>query len=259
MPARPISFLALRGIVVFPFSTVNFATIPWDFTLILILLATLIPWRGAVRMRRLLSLPALSSGDRLSLYGSTIFFQWVIVALVAWRAVSRSMSLEELALGHVDPLRATWMGAILTGVLCASQVASLRKIASLPEGQRGTFFVNTAKIMPRTATEVCVYTGLAFTAGISEEFLYRGFVFGAFARIFAGTSISVAIASVLSSVWFSLGHIYQGKRGLITTFIVGLIFAAARVWTRSLVPVVIAHIGVDLTAGICFFWLFRGQ
>ena len=121
----------------------------------------------------------------------------------------------------------------------------------MPEDKRGSLFAITEKIMPRTPTETLVYAGLACTAGISEEFLYRGFVFLAFVRMVVNFGPPNAVAAVLSSVWFSLAHIYQGRRGVITTFVVGMIFAALRIWTGSLVPAVAAHIGIDLVAGLC--------
>lgn len=234
-----------------PFPAVSFAAIPWDFALIVVLLATVVPWRGTVRINRLLRKPGLSSADRLSLYASTIFFQWLIVAIVAWRTASRMMGAEELGLAAADPWRVVLIGILLTGILSATQVVSLRKITRMPEGQRGSLFAITEKIMPRAPMELCVYVALAITAGVSEEFLYRGFVFAVFARLFGSLAFPSAAAAVLSSVWFSLAHIYQGRRGVITTLVVGLIFACARIWARSLVPPAIAHIGVDLAAGLC--------
>jgi membrane protease YdiL (CAAX protease family) len=59
-----------------------------------------------------------------------------------------------------------------------------------------------------------------------------------------------AASAILSSAMFALAHYYQGRRGVITTFVVGLAFATTRIWTGSLVPVVFAHIGVDLIAGL---------
>jgi membrane protease YdiL (CAAX protease family) len=86
---------------------------------------------------------------------------------------------------------------------------------------------------------------------VSEEFLYRGFVFMAFVRMIVNYGQPNAFAVILSSMWFSLAHLYQGKRGVITTFVVGLIFALIRVWTGSLIPAIVAHIGIDLVVGIC--------
>jgi membrane protease YdiL (CAAX protease family) len=228
---------------------VNFLFIPWDFVLILLFLGTVVPWRGAVRMKRLLAKPQLTPADRLSLYGSTILLQWLIVAIVAWRCATRSVGPDELGLAASDPWRIAWVSVALTGVLCLNQILGLRKIARLPKAQRGSLFALTEKIMPQTDIESFVYAALSFTAGVSEEFLYRGFVFTAFVRTVVNFMPPNAVASVLSAAWFSLGHMYQGRRGIITTFVVGLLFAFVRVWTGSLIPVIIAHVGIDMTIG----------
>jgi len=130
-------------------------------------------------------------------------------------------------------------------------VIGLRRISRIPEGKRGQLFEITEKIMPRTPTETLVYAALACTAGISEEFLYRGFVFMAFVRMIVNFGPPNAAAAILSSAWFSLAHLYQGRRGLITTCVVGMIFVLVRIWTGSLIPAVVAHIGIDLVVGIC--------
>ena len=69
----------------------NSLFIPWDFVLVLVFLGVVVPWRGDARMKRLLSKPELTSADRLSLYGSTILFQWLIVAIVIFRCAARSV------------------------------------------------------------------------------------------------------------------------------------------------------------------------
>jgi CAAX protease family protein len=228
---------------------VTLASIPWDFLLILVFLGTIVPWRGAVRVSRLLT-EELPPGARLSLYISTISFQWLIVAFVAWRAFSRGLEIVELGLIVADPLRTTWITVALTGLLCANQVASLRMMARVPKAKRGSLYRLTEKIMPRTSPEAAVFAVLACTAGASEEFLYRGFVLAVFMRMFASSAQVIVIAGILSSAWFAVGHLYQGRRGIITTFIVGIIFAGIRVWSGSLMPSMVAHAGIDLIAGL---------
>lgn len=229
----------------------NFLFIPWDFVLILVFLGVIIPWRGTARMKRLMSKPELTSADRLSLYGSTILFQWLIVAIVVWRALIRGVDPEELGISARDPWRVAWTSIALTGFVCLNQVIGLRKVTKLPEGKRGRLFAITERIMPQTPAETIVYSALACTAGLSEEFLYRGFLFAAFVRMIVNYGPPTALAAVLSSAWFSLAHVYQGRRGIITTFVVGMIFVVVRIWTYSLLPAVAAHIGIDLVVGIC--------
>ena len=235
-----------------PFPAVNAIMIPWDFVLILAVLGAVIPWRGAVRVRRVLNRPEFGTSDRLSLYGTTIAFQWLLVAIVIWRALSRGLRLEELGLTTSDPWRIIWITVTLTVLLCSGQLASLRRILRMPYRERGSLFHITEKIMPRTTTETLLFAALACTAGLSEEFLYRGFVFAVFARMLASLPFSILIAAVLSSIWFAVAHLYQGRRGIATTFVVGIVFCAVRVWSGSLVPSIAAHIGVDLIAGLYF-------
>jgi membrane protease YdiL (CAAX protease family) len=224
--------------------------IPWDFILILIVLGALVPWRGAVRIRRLLAQPALTTSQRLSLYASTIAFQWLIVAVISWRAFSRHMDPNELGLVVSGVLRTFLIALLFTALLCLNQWAGLRRIARLPADRQGFLFRFTEKIMPRTSAEAFVFVALACTAGLSEEFAYRGFVFAVISRAFAGFTFPASIAMVISSAWFAMAHLYQGRRGVITTFVVGLLFSGLRLWTGNLLPAIAGHIGVDLLAGL---------
>ena len=88
---------------------------------------------------------------------------------------------------------------------------------------------------------------LVCTVSLCEEFLYRGFVFSAFERVFGGSAIAAILGS---SVLFGVGHVYQGRRGMTNTFVLGAIFAGVRFWTGSLAPPILAHLAVDLVAGL---------
>ena len=145
----------------------------------------------------------------------------------------------------------------MTGLLCLNQVVGLSKMSKLPREKRGSVFAVSEMIMPRTSREILVFAALAFTAGISEEFLYRGFAFMAFVRMIVNYGPPSTMAALLSSLWFAVAHAYQGRRGLITTFVVGLIFASVRIWTGSILPAMAAHFGIDLVAGLCFSRLLR--
>src|SRR5712691_2187464 len=76
----------------------SFAIMSWDFIIIFLILGVLVPWRGSVRVRKLLAQPALSTTDRLSLYASTIAFQWLAAFIVAWRSFARGFTASDLAL-----------------------------------------------------------------------------------------------------------------------------------------------------------------
>jgi membrane protease YdiL (CAAX protease family) len=216
----------------------------WDIILIFVTLGALIPWRGAVRIRRLLARPGLTSADRLVIYASTVAFQWLLVGIVAWRAYAHGISPIALGLIVYSPASTVIVTVGLVLLLSGLQYAGIRQTASLPATSYSRLREISLRLMPRTLVEALAFSALAVTASLCEEFLYRGFVF--IVLFFA--SGSVALAVVGSSILFSLAHFYQGPRGLITTFVLGLIFAGCRLWVGNLVPVIAAHLARQIAA-----------
>jgi len=220
--------------------------VPWDFALILIVLGVLLPWRGAVRIKKLLRREHLTTADRLVLYASTIAFQWLAVAVVAWRCHVRGLNAQRLALVYSDPFLILITSVVLSSFLGATQIFSLRRLARSP-AHRQQHLPHLAQIvMPHNSIEALVFVALVSTVALCEEYLYRGFAFAAFQDAAGGSTFLAAIGS---SALFALGHLYQGRRGLRTTFIVGILFAAARIATATLVPSIAAHFVTDLVAG----------
>src|SRR5260370_33592301 len=106
---------------------------PWVFIIIFLTRGVFVPWRGAARVRKLLAQPALSTTDRLSLYASTIAFQWLAAFIVAWRSFARGLTASDLALGSfasgapVQPslFRVVLATLLLTALLCTTQFLAL--------------------------------------------------------------------------------------------------------------------------------------
>jgi membrane protease YdiL (CAAX protease family) len=219
---------------------------PWDFWLIFTFLAVVIPWRGRVRLRRLLALGAVGTKEKITLYATTIAFQWVLAIVVVWRALARGLTLTELGLSSVGSLRIllpTFIGAFLLGGL---HWLNLRRIGQLegtvPEKMRSL----ATRILPRSFVEFLPYFALAITAGVCEEFLYRGFAMAALLR--AGMSNWLVV--LLTAVLFGLAHSYQGRSGILGTSIMGLVFGGFRIIYGSLIPVTVWHAVVDIVAGV---------
>ena len=102
------------------------------------------------------------------------------------------------------------------------------------------------RILPQSRAEMFPFLALAVTAGICEEFLYRGFALAAFAR--AGLPVWAVV--LVSSALFGLAHLYQGRGGLVGTMILGTLFGVARIAYDSVVPVMVWHMTVDVVAGL---------
>ncbi|HEY6388185.1 MAG TPA: CPBP family intramembrane glutamic endopeptidase [Candidatus Acidoferrum sp.] len=219
---------------------------PWDFWLIFIVLGVLLPLRGRLRLQKLMVLPQIGTRERLSLYASTIGFQWVAVAVVAWRAWARGLGLNELGLvihGRWRILIAAIVGAATLGGL---QWLNLRRMGRSSGRARELMRVLAERILPQSRLELVPFLALAATAGLCEEFLYRGFAMAALRRAgLPGWSVVL-----LSSVLFGLAHLYQGRGGLLSTLVIGTVFGTARIAYDGLVPVVLWHFAVDAVAGV---------
>ena len=220
---------------------------PWDIWLIFLVLAVVVPWRGRIRLKQLLAKPVVSSGERVSLYLSTIAFQWIATGIAGWRAWAHGYSRVELGLGTGPNLsRSVIVGVCGVVILAGLHWMNFRRMGHLLDRLPDRVRVMAERILPQSGRERVPFLALAITAGCCEEFLYRGFAMAAFAR--AGFPIWASV--VVSSVLFGAAHLYQGRSGLIGTGILGLLFGAFRAFTGSFVPVAAWHAAVDIVAGI---------
>jgi membrane protease YdiL (CAAX protease family) len=240
--------------LVFSSLAMDLAALPWDYTLILLVLAIFVPWRGTVRVRELLARPRLGTADRVAMYGSTIAFQWLAAGVTAWRVLTREVRgsnlaglADNLGLALPRPLATIVIGVGLSVALAATQIMSLRALARMPSAQRGPLYEMATRFMPQTLVETLPFLALLCTVSVCEEFLYRGFALLAFARLFHG---SLTVAILASSAIFAFGHLYQGRRGVTTTFFLGTVLGVVRAWTGSLAPCVLVHFVIDLVAGL---------
>ena len=220
---------------------------PWDFAIILFVLGVLVPWRGAARIKQILARPRLGTSDRLALYASTVAFQWFAVGVTAWRCHARGVTAPHLALAFPEPELTVATTLALTLLLGGSQLYSLRRLARLPTDYHGFLHHMARKVMPQNSVETLAFVALVATVALCEEFLYRGFVF---AVVQDAAHDSRLLAALGSSALFAVAHLYQGHRGLRSTFVVGLMFAGTRTLTGSLAPSIVAHLVADLIAGL---------
>jgi uncharacterized protein len=218
----------------------------WDFALILIFFATAVPLLGLRRIRHLMRMPETTKQNRLALYASTVAFQWFAFAVILWRVQAHRIPILDLALAVPRPGLTAIVTILLSVFVLAYQLASLRTISTHPELVRGMLPQIALKIFPQDSTERVAFFAVVVTVAICEEWIYRGFAQKVF-QDWSGGMILAGIAG--SAVMFALAHLYQGPRGVVTTFIVGILFSIIRVWTGSLLAPLVAHFITDIVAG----------
>jgi uncharacterized protein len=217
----------------------------WDFILIFLFLGIAVPLLGHRRIRQLMALRETTTAVRIRLYASTAASQWLVTAIVLWRTRARGILLSQLGAAIPSAGLCSIVTVLLSVLIFLNQLLSLRRISRHPSELRGLLPQLALKIFPQKGSERLPFTVLIFSVAVCEEAIYRGFV----QHVLGVVSGLTALAVLGSAALFALAHAYQGRRGLISTFVVGVIFGSVCAWTGSLLPSVVAHFVADLSAG----------
>lgn len=100
-----------------------------------------------------------------------------------------------------------------------------------------------------TAESLLLALVLAPTAGLCEEFLFRGFLL---TRLTAALG-HPALAAIVSSAAFGLSHIYQGRAGAARAALIGAALAAPALAAGTILPSMAAHALIDI---VCTLWIW---
>ena len=219
----------------------------WDFAFILLFFAVAVPLLGRRRIRQLLATSETTMRDRLRLYASTIAFQWIAVAIILWRARRHGISLENLGLAMSHPLLTATLTISLTALVLGNQLLALKRLSIPSQSTQEPLQQVAVRIFPTDNAERIAFFFLVTTVAICEELIFRGF----FQRAFEIWTGDLAFMGILgSSALFAWSHLYQGRKGIAVTFIVGLVFSGVRAWSGSLLPSATAHFVADLVVGL---------
>jgi uncharacterized protein len=217
----------------------------WDIWLVFLVLGVILPWCGRARMKKLLAMARVSRMERLTLYASTIAFQWFAVAVVAWRAWAHGFTASQLGLTIQDRTRILVASIVGAATIASLQWLNLRRVGKVPLERRGPLQAIAERILPQSTVELIPYLALAITAGLCEEFIYRGFAMAAFVHV----GLPAWEVVLVSSALFGLAHSYQGRGGMVMTLLIGILLGISRLAYGSVVPAIFWHSAVDVVAG----------
>ena len=209
------------------------------FSVFLIIGVPLLSWRSA-RVEQLQGIP------RTAIYFSAVVSQWILAALGV--LVVFVAGPDWLAVGLAPVGGGNFLKWVL--ILALVSVAGLGFVLLLE--QRGWWPKESEMVqllMPQNGREKrWAFLGLAPTAGLCEEFLYRGFLLAEATVWFHSAVWGV----VVSSVAFGFAHSYQGLNGMIRAGLLGALLAWPVVQLGSLYPSMTAHFLIDAVA---LLWL----
>jgi hypothetical protein len=194
----------------------------------------------SLRRYRELSSPVVTDERREALQVRSVILKWALVPplLVIWAATDGA---PVSVWG--EPGR-RWLGVLLVLAALASAAGVATRLRSGRERERiSTAVENVAALLPRTASERRVFAVAAVTAGVTEEIAYRAFLIAYLAWLLPG--VGWVTAAVIAGVLFGAIHVYQGRKGVISTGLIGLLFGLLYA-DVGLVALATVHAIIDL-------------
>jgi membrane protease YdiL (CAAX protease family) len=200
-------------------------------TLLLAWLCVGVPWLGVQNYKKLKA--ALARGEpRTTFYRRMIIRQIGLTLVTLLFERSMRSPYPEAIMIDATFITIVFVGAILLPLLSRNirtrMAAAARQIPN--------------SLLPITIRERALFAVISVGAGLSEELAYRGFFF----HTIQPFGVPVVGALLLSSIAFGVAHLFQGRRGVIATGILGGFFGALYLVTGSLWPAVLVHVVIDL-------------
>ena len=190
---------------------------------------------------------------RVSVYREVLAHEWIVTAVIAavwiqaarpWRLIGLVLPVGWRLVLTIALLAAVWM-------LLRAQLRAIRRLDPAKRDRLRTRTAAVSPIIPHNRVERAWFVPVAITAGLCEEFMYRGFLMWAF-RPWLG----LWGAALASTVSFGFAHAYQGRRGAIRAGTLGAVFVVLAIATGSVVPGMVLHALLDLISGETSYAIF---
>lgn len=189
---------------------------------------------------------------RVWLWSSSIVILWTLVAagVALWMFERRSWT--ELRL--VAPRGWRILGTIV--LLLAVVVFYARTVATIRRARRSNkrikFSKDAARRAPHTRAELAWWMALSVSAGICEEFVFRGYLIWLLQPVLGSW-----FAAAASLIVFAAAHAYQGAKGVLAVGVVGALLTLIVLVFGSLVPAIAVHMLIDGAEGLVAWLALR--
>ena len=213
--------------------------------------------------------------DRPLRYGSQILMVWMLLGCVVaglyhrqlffWNTLLRNRRPWFLEVVRGMTIYAACIAALSFVVMIFMSLLSLRHLdpahaAAFQQQVVSHLHVKNKTVeslVPRTALELLLWTGVSLTAGFCEEHIFRGYLLRQALSFFSTAGASSRFATVLSiavtSVFFGSLHLYEGLGGAIFVGLLGVVYAILALRFGNLRAVIAAHTAQDFMVGLFFF------
>jgi membrane protease YdiL (CAAX protease family) len=183
----------------------------------------------------------------LANYAITLGWEWVLAGIAYWGLRLKKTPLRQV-LGKKRPGSKEFF--IDAGIAAAFWFAAMIVLATMGILLKGLHMESAQKqisqLAPSTIAEGVIWIALSVTAGICEEFIFRGYLQQQFTRLSGKSWVGVAASALL----FGSAHGYEGIAGMLMITMFGALFSLLAIRRQNLRAGMIAHAWHDIFSGI---------
>jgi len=176
-------------------------------------------------------------------YVATMGMQVFILVVTVWAA--RSEEIELLGRRWGNPL--IWL--MVAGYMVLLTLRVRTAWAKLSDARKKP----AARLLPDDHSLMRLWAGVAALAAISEECAYRGLGY----QLLRSMRVNIALALLVCAATFALGHMTQGWRGVLGTFVLALVFHGLVFLTGALYLAIAFHAAYNLIVGVIAMPILR--
>lgn len=215
---------------------------PWWHTTILIALLLGSSFLGSLQTKKL----SLGS-QHVSQYLFTLVWEWILASLALWGLWMRRTPLRQILgirrTGLKEFLQDVRLAFVfwIVAVIVLSGIGTLLRLLRFSSPEKALI-----ALAPQNGLEMMLWIALSISAGICEEFLFRGYLLQQFSSIRGQLWMGVLVSSLL----FGVSHGYEGISGMVAITAFGAMFCSLVIKRRSLRTGMLAHAWHDAFSGI---------
>lgn len=164
--------------------------------------------------------------------------------IVLFIKLKRSLSVSQYLDLYFPPIKTLlkWVGIMIVLII------SLEVINNLLERETPEFM---SKVYNSTKNMPLLWFAIIIGAPFFEEYLFRGFLLEGLRKSFVGT---IGAILVTSAIWAVI-HLQYEWFEIFTIFLMGILFAIAKIQTKSLYIPIAMHVLMNLSASILMAYL----
>jgi membrane protease YdiL (CAAX protease family) len=216
-------------------------------TIVLCVILLAVAAAGYASLGRAAAQPAGGAGPAgATLYLPLLAAEWGLFLYVRMGLHRHGTSLRSLIsarpLGARTLLADAALGALLMLLLVGIEYLLDRALGGARPG-------SVQALIVRRGADIPLWILLSLSAGFVEEIVFRGYL----QRQFGALLASPWLGAVAQAILFGVTHGYQGAMLVVRITLLGLLFGAAALLRRSLVPGMIAHAATDVIGGLAAF------